>query len=78
VLPRLTVPVALPAIADVALLAPRLFCGFMLTVYFGTPKFGLPWSPPENGLGLFEVAFWFTGDVAAFGAPFSWFPATFA
>jgi putative oxidoreductase len=78
VLHRLTAPIPLPVAADLAVLVPRLVCGFMLTVYFGAPKFGLPWSPPKNGLGLFEVAFWFPNDVAEFGAPFSWFPALFA
>ncbi|MBK8080287.1 MAG: DoxX family protein [Saprospiraceae bacterium] len=38
----------------------------------------MPWSPEENNLGLFEVAFWFPGDVEAFGPPFSWFPVFFA
>ncbi|MBK8548183.1 MAG: DoxX family membrane protein [Saprospiraceae bacterium] len=27
---------------------------------------------------MFEVAFWFPGDVEAFGPPFSWFPVFFA
>lgn len=71
-------PVALPLPADLVLLVPRLVCGFMLTVYFGAPKFGLPWSPPDNNLGFFEVAWWFPGDVAAFGPPMSWAPDTFA
>jgi len=67
-------PVALPLPAELLLLVPRAVCGYMLTVYFGAPKFGLPWSPPDSGLGFFEVAWWFPGDVSAFGAPFSWFP----
>jgi putative oxidoreductase len=71
-------PTALPLPADLLLLIPRVVCGLMLTVYFGAPKFGLPWSPADNNLGLFEVAWWFPGDVSAFGAPFSWFPNVFA
>lgn len=67
-------PTSLPLSADLVLLIPRAVCGFMLTVYFGAPKFGLPWSPPDNNLGLFEVAWWFPGDVSAFGPPFSWAP----
>jgi putative oxidoreductase len=77
-LSRLTRPVALPVAADLLLLVPRAVCGFMLTVYFGAPKFGLPWSPPENGLGFFEVAYWFPNDVAAFGGVFALFPDTLA
>lgn len=64
--------------ADVALLVPRLVCGYLLTVEFGAPKFGLPWSPPDNNLGLFEVAFWFPNDVRAFGGVFAMMPATLA
>ncbi len=75
---RITRPVPLPLVADLLLLIPRAVCGFMLTVYFGAPKFGLPWSPPENGLGFFEVAYWFPADVAAFGGPFAMFPDTLA
>ncbi|MBK6364387.1 MAG: hypothetical protein IPF52_13175 [Saprospiraceae bacterium] len=52
--------------------------GFLLATNFGAAKFGMPWSPEENNLGLFEVAFWFPGDVEAFGPPFSWFPVFFA
>ncbi|AMW03791.1 DoxX family protein [Gemmatimonas phototrophica] len=77
-LARLTKPVPVPLAGDVLLLVPRLVCGFMLTVYFGAPKFGLPWSPPENGLGFFEVAFWFPNDVAEFGGLFAQFPNTLA
>lgn len=75
---RLLRPVPLTWPAEVVLLVPRMVCGVMLTVLFGAPKFGLPWSPPENNLRLFEVAWWFPDDVAAFGAPFSWSPALLA
>jgi putative oxidoreductase len=77
-LARVVRPIALPLPADLLLLIPRLVCGVMLTVYFGAPKFGLPWSPADNNLGLFEVAWWFPNDVKAFGAPFSWAPDTLA
>lgn len=63
---------------DALLAIPRILCGYWLTVHFGAPKFGLPWSPPENNLGFFEVAFWFPGDVAAFGGVFAWAPALLA
>lgn len=76
---KLLTPVVLPHwSADLLLLIPRLVCGYLLTADFGAAKFGLPWSPPENGLGLFEVAFWFPADVAAFGGLFNTFPAFFA
>ena len=44
----------------------------------GLPNSGLPWSPPDNNLGLFEVAYWFPHDVAAYVGVFSLFPAFFA
>ncbi len=76
---RLLRPVALPHwTADAALVIPRLVCGWLMTTMFGASKFGLPWSPPDNNLGLFEVAFWFPNDVAAFGGVFALAPATFA
>jgi putative oxidoreductase len=77
-LARLLRPMDLPLPAELLLLVPRIVCGYMLTMYFGAPKFGLPWSPPDNNLGFFEVAWWFPNDVSAFGPPFSWFPALFA
>lgn len=63
---------------DALLLLPRLVCGYLLTAEFGAAKFGLPWSPPDNNLGLFEVAFWFPQDVAAYGGVFARWPAFFA
>jgi putative oxidoreductase len=76
---RLFAPVVLPHwSSELLLLVPRIVCGFLLTTQFGAPKFGLPWSPPDNNLGLFEVAFWFPNDVAQFGGIFAAFPAFFA
>jgi len=63
---------------DLLFLLPRLVYGYLLTSDFGAAKFGLPWSPPDNNLGLFEVAFWFPNDVAAYGGLFAKFPAFFA
>ncbi|MGG9971366.1 DoxX family protein [Ferruginibacter sp. SUN002] len=63
---------------DLLLLIPRSICGYLLTTDFGAAKFGLPWSPPENNLGLFEVAFWFPNDVAAYGGIFTKFSIFFA
>lgn len=63
---------------DILLHVPRIICGYWLTVNFGSPKFGLPWSPAETNLKFFEVAFWFPVDVADFGTPFNLFPAFLA
>jgi putative oxidoreductase len=63
---------------EIILLIPRLTCGFLLTTSFGASKFGMPWSPADKNLGLFEVAFWFPGDVAAYGGVFATFPIFFA
>ncbi|MBC7523862.1 MAG: DoxX family protein [Flavobacterium sp.] len=57
---------------------PRIICGFLLASSFGADKFGLPWSPADKNLGLFEVAFWFPNDVAQYGGIFKVFPAFFA
>jgi putative oxidoreductase len=65
-------------VADFLLLIPRLACGFMLSAYFGADKFGMPWSPDERDLRLFEVVYWFPQDVAEFGGIFSLLPSFFA
>ena len=63
---------------DILLALPRVVCGYLLTSDFGAAKFGLPWSPPDKNLGLFEVVFWFPHDVAAYGGVFAMFPVFFA
>jgi putative oxidoreductase len=76
---RITNPILMPHwLLDVVLTIPRIVCGYLLTVEFGSPKFGLPWSNPDNGLGFFEVAFWFPNDVASYGGIFALAPAFFA
>lgn len=50
----------------------------MLTVTFGAPKFGLPWSDPDANLRFFEVAYWFPNDIAKFGGVFAWAPGPLA
>jgi putative oxidoreductase len=78
-LARLTRPIPLPHWgADLLVLLPRLVCGYLLTKEFGAPKFGLPWSPADHNLGLFEVAYWFPNDVRDFGGPFAIAPGFFA
>ncbi|MDI9869781.1 DoxX family protein [Flectobacillus roseus] len=58
---------------DVFIGIPRIICGYWLTSDFGASKFGLPWTPAEINLGLFEVVFWFPSDVAAYGGIFKTF-----
>lgn len=49
----------------------------LLTLSFGSDKFGLHWSSTAN-LGLFEVVAWFPKDVAEYGGIFALFPVFFA
>jgi len=65
-------------VADLILFIPRFTCGFFLAKDFGADKFGMPWSPADRNLGLFEVAYWFPGDVESYGGLFALFPAFFA
>ena len=76
---KITKPITLPHwLQDLFLALPRIICGFLLTSSFGAEKFGLPWSPTDKNLGLFEVAFWFPKDVAEYGGIFAVFPVFFA
>lgn len=78
-LTKITKPILLPhGIQDLFLTLPRIVCGYLLAFDFGASKFGMPWSPEENNLGLFEVAFWFPNDVAEYGGLFALFPVFFA
>ena len=63
--------------ADFMFAIPRIICGLLLTLSFGSDKFGLPWSSTPD-LGFFEVAAWFPKDVAKFGGIFEMFPVFFA
>jgi putative oxidoreductase len=78
-LKNITNPILMPHwLLDFTLLIPRIICGYLLAANFGADKFGMPWSNPDNGLGLFEVAFWFPKDVANYGGIFAIFPVFFA
>lgn len=78
-LKKLIKPIELPYWwQDLILFIPRAVCGYLLTTDFGAAKFGLPWSPPDNNLQFFEVAFWFPNDIAQYGGIFAMFPAFFA
>lgn len=63
---------------DVLIAIPRIVCGYLLTTDFGAAKFGMPWSPADKNLGLFEVAFWFPEDVKGYGGIFAAMPVFFA
>ena len=79
ILKRITKPILMPHWSqEILLTIPRIICGFLLTSSFGADKFGLPWSPADNNLGFFEVAFWFPNDVAAYGGMFAIAPSFFA
>ena len=76
---RIIKPICLPVWwQDLVVTVPRIICGLLLTIDFGSTKFGMPWSPAEKNLGLFEVAFWFPNDVSEYGGIFTLFPAFFA
>ena len=78
-LQRISNPIKMPFWwQDLLLAISRIVCGFLLTSNFGSAKFGLPWSPADNNLGFFEVAFWFPRDVAEYGGIFAIAPAFFA
>ena len=78
-LQRIFAPIKMPHWwQDLLLSIPRIVCGYLLTSDFGAAKFGLPWSPADNNLGFFEVAFWFPNDVAAYGGIFAKFPVFLA
>jgi len=76
---RIFKPILLPHWAqDLFLALPRIFCGLVLATSFGSDKFGMPWSPVDRNLGLFEVVYWFPLDVAEYGGIFTLFPVFFA
>lgn len=56
----------------------RFICGMLLTLDFGSAKFGMPWTPDGQNLGLFEVSAWFPEDIKAYGGLFAMFPVFFA
>lgn len=78
-LKKITKPILLPYWwQDLLTAIPRLVYGYLLAADFGAAKFGLPWSPVDNNLGFFEVAFWFPEDVKSYGGIFALFSVFFA
>lgn len=64
--------------ADVLFACIRFICGMLLAIDFGASKFGMPWTPDDKNLKLFEVAAWFPEDVASYGGLFAITPLLFA
>lgn len=56
----------------------RCICGMLLAIDFGASKFGMPWTPDDRNLNLFEVVAWFPEDVASYGGIFAVAPVFFA
>jgi putative oxidoreductase len=78
-LKKITKPVVMPYWwQDLILTIPRVVYGYLLAIEFGASKFGMPWTPDDKNLGLFEVVFWFPEDVKAYGGIFAMFPGFFA
>lgn len=78
-LKKITKPLVMPYWwQDLILTIPRVVYGYLLAIEFGASKFGMPWTPDDKNLGLFEVVFWFPEDVKAYGGIFAMFPGFFA
>lgn len=56
----------------------RCISGALLAIDFGASKFGMPWTPTDKNLALFEVANWFPEDIAEYGGLFALCPVFFA
>ncbi len=65
-------------IADALFAIIRFICGILLALDFGAAKFGMPWTPDDRNLNLFEVSAWFPEDVASYGGIFAIAPIFFA
>ncbi|QCX00015.1 DoxX family protein [Aggregatimonas sangjinii] len=65
-------------VADALFGSIRFICGMLLTLDFGSSKFGMPWTSDGQNLRLFEVAAWFPEDVAEYGGVFALAPVFFA
>jgi len=63
---------------DALLAVARFIPGILLSLDFGSNKFGVPWSPYDRNLGFLEVVYWFPEDVAAYGGVFAAMPVFFA
>lgn len=64
--------------ADLTFGVVRFITGMLLSIDFGSSKFGMPWTPDSQNLSLFEVSAWFPQDVAEYGGVFAMMPIFFA
>lgn len=64
--------------ADLTFACARFICGILLSIDFGSSKFGMPWTPDGQNLSFFEVSAWFPKDVAEYGGIFALMPVFFA
>lgn len=72
-------PIAFPNYgAEVLMFIPRVLAGLVLSLEYGSSKFGVPWSESEEPLRFFEVAAWFPEDIEKFGFVFGLAPHAFA
>ncbi len=65
-------------LADLVFAIIRILGGIILSLDFGSGKFGVPWTPAGQNLQLFEVSAWFPQDVASYGGVFAIAPVFFA
>ncbi len=56
---------------------PQVVIGLLLAFHLGNHSFGVPWSPEESKLALFEVAPWFLDVVSNFYPPIGNHPYSF-
>ena len=63
---------------DLLLALPRISAGLILATQNGARKFGVPWSPPEKELGLFEVSPGFVEFISDSDMVFAAAPLLFA
>ena len=59
---------------NVFIKVPQVIIGAILAFHFGPNSFGMPWSPAEFNLQLFEVSPRFLKVAANFHSPFGEFP----
>lgn len=63
---------------DAFLAIPRIVAGLVLSLGIGKNKFGMPWSPDDKELGLFQVSEGFVKYLSESELPFAAAPLVFA
>jgi putative oxidoreductase len=64
-------------IKDILLALPRISAGLILATHFGPKKFGVPWSPSDKELSLFEISPGFVNYLSESDLLFAFAPAFF-